>query len=64
MDLHWKTSSYSTGNGLCVELAMIEDGVAIRDSKDPDGGILRFPGASFGAFLGAVARAEFDRPAG
>jgi Domain of unknown function (DUF397) len=63
MDLHWRTSSYSTGNGLCVELAVIDDGIAVRDSKDRAGGTLRFSGASFRAFLGALSRAEFDRPA-
>ncbi len=64
MDLHWKTSSHSTGNGLCVELAVIDDGVAVRDSKDRDGGTLRFSAAGFRAFLGALAREEFDRSAG
>ncbi len=64
MDLVWKTSSHSTGNGLCVELAMIDDGVAVRDSKDRDGGMLRFSGRTFRAFLGALTGEEFDRPAG
>ena len=37
----WRKSSYSTGGGNnCVEVAPASSSVAIRDSKDPDGGIL------------------------
>ncbi|SNR27579.1 DUF397 domain-containing protein [Actinomadura mexicana] len=34
----WRKSSRSSSNGgNCVELARMNDTVAIRDSKDPDG---------------------------
>jgi hypothetical protein len=34
----WRKSSYSTGGGNnCVEVAVVSDFVAIRDSKNPDG---------------------------
>lgn len=37
----WRKSSYSGSNGGdCVELADAVDGVAVRDSKDPDGPVL------------------------
>lgn len=37
----WRRSSYSTSNGgNCVELAGLPVGVAVRDSKDPDGPVL------------------------
>ncbi|WP_408629956.1 DUF397 domain-containing protein [Amycolatopsis aidingensis] len=35
-DAIWHTSSYSNGGGNeCVEVAMLEDGAAVRDSKCP-----------------------------
>ncbi|MFC9970897.1 DUF397 domain-containing protein [Spirillospora sp. NPDC127200] len=35
----WRKSSYSGDNqGNCVELANVPDTIAIRDSKDPEGG--------------------------
>jgi hypothetical protein len=41
-DLAWKKSSYSSGSGgNCVEVAALPDGGrAIRDSKNPAGGML------------------------
>ncbi|MBT2504807.1 DUF397 domain-containing protein [Streptomyces sp. ISL-98] len=44
-------STYSTGSGECVEVAMnIPGTIAVRDSKDPDGEILRFGPAAWQAF--------------
>ena len=39
MDVTWRKSTYSAGNGGdCVEVARaLHDVVAVRDSKDPDG---------------------------
>jgi hypothetical protein len=40
--LRWRTSSYSSGNGgECVEVAA-GDHVAVRDTKDRQGSVLRF----------------------
>jgi Domain of unknown function (DUF397) len=41
-DLTWKKSSYSSSTGgNCVEVAALPDGGrAIRDSKNPNGGML------------------------
>ncbi|MBA2945316.1 DUF397 domain-containing protein [Streptomyces himalayensis] len=48
-------SSHSSGNGECVEVARnIPGTVAVRDSKDPDGPILRLTPdawASFSAYV-------------
>lgn len=46
-------SSYSSGNGECVEVARnIPGTVAIRDSKDADGPILRVAASAWVAFSG------------
>jgi hypothetical protein len=53
----WFKSSYSGGaNTECVEAAHLAQGIAIRDSKNPDGPILRFPAPAWAAFLDAVRR--------
>jgi hypothetical protein len=50
----WRKSSYTSGQGNCVEVADMPDSHAVRDSKDPEGPILRFSEDSWRAFLGAV----------
>jgi hypothetical protein len=57
----WRKSSYSSGNGACVEIADLPDAVAVRDSKDPAGPKLIFKPADWHAFVSAMAggRAEF-----
>jgi Domain of unknown function (DUF397) len=52
----WHKSSYSgNGGGDCVEVATSMPGVvAVRDSKDPDGPMLRFTADEWQAFLSAV----------
>jgi hypothetical protein len=49
-------SSYSSGSGECVEVARnIPTAVAIRDSKDPDGPILRLPPKAWTDFTASLA---------
>lgn len=49
-------SSYSSGNGECVEVARnIPGTVAVRDSKDADGPILRLTPGTWTAFLRVVS---------
>ena len=50
----WHTSSYSGGNGACVQVAPAPDRVLVRDSKDPDGPALAVPTPAWRAFLSAV----------
>lgn len=39
----WRKSSYSNGQGgNCTEVAAVPGGVAVRDSKFPDGVALKF----------------------
>ncbi|HEY3873564.1 MAG TPA: DUF397 domain-containing protein [Actinocrinis sp.] len=59
--LAWRKSSHSKNNGNCVELAPLPgDGVAVRDSKDPGGPVLRFTGAEWAAFCAGFEAGEFD----
>jgi hypothetical protein len=56
----WRTSSFSGGMG-CVEVASaIGGGVAVRDSKDPDGGFLIYTAHEWRSFLAGVRNGEFD----
>ncbi|WP_203843739.1 DUF397 domain-containing protein [Winogradskya humida] len=57
----WKKSSRSNGNGgnNCVQVAVLEYEVAVRDSKHPDGPVLLFTHPEWTAFLGGVTGGEF-----
>jgi hypothetical protein len=58
----WRKSSYSGGNGgACLEVAVLPDGgLAVRDSKDPDGARLAFAAGTWRAFVASVKDGEFD----
>lgn len=61
IDRTWRKSSYSGSEGnACVELAVGVSDTAVRDTKNRDGGTLRFDRSAFAAFLTA---AKADRPA-
>jgi hypothetical protein len=47
----WLKSGRSGAQGNCVELAFLEGGVALRDSKQPGGPALVVPATQFDAFL-------------
>jgi hypothetical protein len=55
----WYKSSLSNSNG-CVEVAFVDGQIAVRDSKDRKGPILRFTPTEWEAFLGGVRNSEFD----
>ncbi len=51
----WRTSSYSGGNGDCVQAASPRPGtIAVRDSADPGGPVLAFTAARWTAFTSAL----------
>jgi hypothetical protein len=57
--LTWRTSG-RCNNGDCVEVAMLEEEVVVRDSKDRHGLVLRFTAAEWRAFLAGVHAGEFE----
>jgi hypothetical protein len=62
MDLssaEFRKSSFSAANG-CVEVAIQDDGVAVRDSKYRSGAVLEFSRSEWKAFLRGVGEGEFD----
>ncbi|QDY78686.1 DUF397 domain-containing protein [Streptomyces qinzhouensis] len=50
----WFKSSYSNGNGNCVEVRIASAAVAMRDSKVTQGPAVMVAGATWSSFLGAV----------
>ncbi|MFB7912510.1 DUF397 domain-containing protein [Streptomyces sp. NPDC056061] len=59
-ELDWRTSSYSSGNGQCVEVAAVRNGdsvVPVRDTKNR-GRVITFSGRSWRAFVAEVKTAD------
>jgi len=58
----WRSSTESAtaGGGSSVEVAILADGVALRDSRRPDGDVLFFTPAEWDAFVGGAKDGEFD----
>jgi hypothetical protein len=50
----WRKSSFSGASNDCVEIALVETGAAVRDSKNPDGPRLRFAHVGWADFLTAA----------
>ena len=58
--VEWRKSSFSTTNG-CVEVAVVGDRIAVRDSKQRGRGpVLEFTEVEWAAFLNGVRGGEFD----
>jgi hypothetical protein len=56
---NWRKSSYSQDNG-CVSFADFGETIGLRDSKDPDGPVLRFTRTEIAALLAGCKAGEFD----
>jgi Domain of unknown function (DUF397) len=53
LQARWVMSSYSLGNGECVQVTSTAH-VQVRDSKSPDGPQLSFSPAAWAAFTGSL----------
>ncbi|MCX5213054.1 DUF397 domain-containing protein [Kitasatospora sp. NBC_00240] len=61
-DAPWRKSSYSNGQGGCVEVADGYPGITpVHDSKDPQGPALVFPTGAWQAFVTATAGGELGK---
>lgn len=57
----WIKSRHSNAEGNCVEVADLGDaGIAVRNSRDPDGPALVYTPAEVAAFLAGAKEGEFD----
>ncbi|MFD5752564.1 DUF397 domain-containing protein [Streptomyces sp. NPDC127033] len=55
----WRKSSYSGGDNDCVELAVFDDRIAIRDSKCPDRSPLVVARADARAFIDCIQAGQW-----
>ncbi|USQ84797.1 DUF397 domain-containing protein [Streptomyces phaeoluteigriseus] len=57
----WIKSSHSNAEGNCVEVAVLDGGgVALRNSRDPEGPALVYTPAEVAAFVAGAKGGEFD----
>ncbi len=59
--VQWRKASNSSSNGgNCVEVALVGDAVAVRDSKNPDGPKLAFTPGDWKAFTAELKAGGFN----
>ncbi|GHD25256.1 DUF397 domain-containing protein [Streptomyces longwoodensis] len=61
LGVRWIKSTHSAAEGNCVEVAALDGGgVALRNSRDPEGPALVYTPAEVAAFLAGAKDGEFD----
>jgi hypothetical protein len=61
-EIEFRTSTFTKQNGMCVEVAFVDDGVRqvmVRDSKNRGGPVLGFTRSEWDAFVKGVRAGEF-----
>jgi hypothetical protein len=60
--LHWQKSRRSNPSGNCVEMAELPGGagIAVRNSRDPEGPALIYTFAEIEAFIAGARDGDFD----
>jgi uncharacterized protein DUF397 len=58
-NVRWSKSSRSGAGNNCVEVADLDTGRAVRDSKNPSGPALMFTATEWAAFTAGVRAGEF-----
>jgi hypothetical protein len=56
----WRKSTRSNGTGQYVEVAVLEQAIAVRDSKQPDGHVLLPSHTSWTDFLQTAKTGHYD----
>jgi len=56
----WIKARRSQADTSCVEMRCHAGAIEVRDSKDPDGPVLRYVSAEFAAWLDGAKNGEFD----
>ncbi|MET7329493.1 DUF397 domain-containing protein [Nonomuraea sp. NPDC005650] len=56
----WRKSSFSGGNGQCVEAADLGTHIAVRHSLAPEGPVVLYTRSEWAAFTAGVRNGEFD----
>lgn len=57
-EVNWRKAPCEAHN--CVEVATASNGALVRDSKDPEGPILRFGRKEWMAFINGARSGQFD----
>ncbi|MFF5244398.1 DUF397 domain-containing protein [Streptosporangium sp. NPDC000095] len=60
--VRWRKSSLSGDGPSCVEMAFAGNDVAVRDTKNRDGGTLVFPRTEWTIFINGIKNGHYDNP--
>jgi len=58
----WRKARRSMANGNCVEVRLVRDAVAVRDSQNPDGLVLAYSAETWRTFTRAARLGRFNVP--